>query len=153
MKRVRTLLPAGVVLAVCAALAVAGLGSGAGAQTPELPGELADQQDVRLNANGQATVRFDQGDPVLGAGWDTCMIDSPIVSIQLAATLTAGKPQPRTWSARFNSACSFVVAVFDANNRPITNATVRLGYIAIAKGAIIFEPPTPANGRTPARRR
>jgi hypothetical protein len=144
MKRVQTLLPIGLVLLLCAALAVVGLGSSAGAQAPELPGELADQQDVRLNGNGQATVRFDHGDPVLGAGIDVCMVDAPIVTLQLAVTLTPGKPQPRTWSARFNTACSFLVTVYDASNRPITNATVRLGYIAIVKGGIILGEPEPA---------
>src|SRR5688572_4155284 len=118
MKRIRTTLAVGMVLA-CAALAVTGLVSSAGAQTSELPVEVADQQDVALNANGQATVRFDQGDPELGAGNDTCLADSPIVTVQLASTLTPGKAQPRTWTARFNSACSFLVTVYDASNRPI----------------------------------
>jgi hypothetical protein len=137
MKRGRTLLTVGVVVLLCTGLAVAGLLSTAGAQTPELLVQVADQQDVQLNSSGQATVRFDQGDPALGAGVDVCMEAAPIVTVQLATTLTAGKPQPRTWTARFNSACSFLVTVFDAGNRPITNATVRLGYFASVKGGFV----------------
>lgn len=151
--KVRRMVPiaAVLVLALCAVLVA--LVSSAGAQAPELPSELSDQQDVALNASGQATVRFDHGDPVLGAGWDTCMVDTPIVTVQLAATLTAGKPQPRTWSARFNNPCSFLVTVFDASNRPISNATVRLGYIAIIKGALIDTTPPAGAVQRQARTR
>jgi hypothetical protein len=134
------LLPVSLALLLGATLGVVALMSNAGAQTAELPAQVADQQDVALNANGQATVRFDHGDPVLGAGIDVCMDDAPIVSLQLAVTLTPGKPQPRTWSARFNNACSFLVTVYDASNKPITNATVRLGYIAMSKGGVVFGP-------------
>jgi uncharacterized GH25 family protein len=63
--------------------------------------------------------------------------------VQLAATLTSGKPQPVTSRQRLNSACGFRITVLDGGGRPITNARVRIGYIAIVKGAADYDAPAP----------
>jgi hypothetical protein len=128
-----------IVLAIAALVALAVAVSGP-AKAVTLPDHLADQQDVHTDGTGTVTVRFDQGDEELGAGNDTCMSGSPVVVFQLAATLTAGKPQPVTFRARFNNACSIRLTILDGNGNPITNADVRVAYLASVKGAYDLTP-------------
>ena len=130
-----------VILALAAATLMASSQTPATAQVVGAPGsveEIADQQDVLLDSGGSANVDFRKGD-----FWDECMSDSPIVTVQLAATLTSGKPQPVTSRQRFNSACGFRITVMDGAGRPITNARARIGYIAIIKGAADDDGPAP----------
>lgn len=104
-----------------------------------LPSILADQQDVETDASGNVNVRFDQGDePPLGAGNNTCMSRAPIVTVQLATTLTPGKAQVFKERIRFNTSCSFRITFLDARGAPIPDAVIRFGYHAIVKGAIVI---------------
>jgi hypothetical protein len=130
-----------VILALAAATLMASSQTPARAQVPGAPGsveEISDQQDVALDSGGSANVDFRKGD-----FWDECLSGGPIVTVQLAATLTSGKPQPVTSRQRLNSACGFRITVLDGAGRPITNARVRIGYIAIVKGAADYDAPAP----------
>lgn len=95
---------------------------------------VSDQQDVHTSGDGTVNVRFDQGDEVLGFGMDTCLSGKPTVVVQAASTLSAGKAQIVTHRERFNTACSFQLTASDKFGNPITNADVRIAYIAVVQG-------------------
>jgi hypothetical protein len=99
-----------------------------------LPNAVSDQQDVTTNGSGIVTVRFDEGDPVLGVGTNTCLSGKPTIVVQAASTLTAGKAQIVTHRERFNTTCSFQLTANDKFGNPITNAEIRIAYIAVVQG-------------------
>lgn len=92
--------------------------------------ELADQQDINTNANGQATLETDKGDNV-----QVCGTGKLYFFFTPVRNLTPGGNSPVVVQAGGNTTCSVNITVLDKNNAPVRNSLVRLVYFAHIAGS------------------
>lgn len=107
--------------------------------TPDLPEQISDQQDIRLDASGAATLEFADGDNI-----QSCLSATPIVMFTPVRNISGGN-SPVDVQAGQNTACTIRVTVLDKNNQPIRSQTVRLAYFAAVKGSYDFDPAVTAD--------
>jgi hypothetical protein len=98
------------------------------AQVPTVD-ELADQQDVQLNADGKATIETTDGDNVQACG------TGKLYFFFTGVRNLSGGNSPVVVQAGGNTSCSVGVTVLDKNNAPIRNQIVRLVYFAHVAGS------------------
>jgi hypothetical protein len=129
-----------VLLALVAVVGMALVASAAPIANGVGPELVSDQQDIALNASGQATLFFDDG-AQLAAG--QCLSGTPIVAWTPVRNVSGGLSPVDVQSGQ-NTPCSIVIVVLNKFNAPIANQTVRLTYLAIVKGTADIPTPPPA---------